>query len=120
MGSALNPVGAVLAAGASRRLGRPKQLVAYRGEPLVRRATRAAAEMEATAVVLGASAHEVAGVLGDGIGGLHNEQWIEGMASSIRTAVAWAEARGAPALVLLLCDQPLVEARHVAELTAAW
>jgi molybdenum cofactor cytidylyltransferase len=118
----MNPVAVVLAAGASRRLGRPKQLALYRGEPLVRHATRAAsaAGSEGTAVVLGSSAREIAGALGEGIVCLHNAQWMEGIASSIRAAVAWAEQRGAPALVLLLSDQPLVEARHVAALVTAW
>jgi molybdenum cofactor cytidylyltransferase len=51
----------VLAAGASSRLGAAKQLVEFRGEPLVRRAARVAIETGADplVVVLGARAAEI-------------------------------------------------------------
>jgi CTP:molybdopterin cytidylyltransferase MocA len=117
-------VAAVLAAGASKRLGRPKQLVQFRGEPLVRRALAATRlpQIAEAAVVLGADADEIAHALPLDLPvvRLANEAWQEGIASSIRTAVVWAEERAAAALVLLLVDQPLVEASHVARLIAAW
>jgi molybdenum cofactor cytidylyltransferase len=42
----------VLAAGGSSRLGQPKQLLAFRGETLIRRAVRAAAEAECAPIVV--------------------------------------------------------------------
>jgi molybdenum cofactor cytidylyltransferase len=46
-------VGAIiLAAGGSSRLGQPKQLLTFRGESLIRRAVRAAAEAECTPIVI--------------------------------------------------------------------
>src|SRR4051812_43066870 len=56
---------AILAAGASRRLGFPKQLVELCGEPLVRRAVNSALRSgaAATAVVVGAHAPAVREVL---------------------------------------------------------
>jgi len=114
-------VSVVLAAGASRRLGRPKQLVPFRGEPLVKRALAAVTipEVTATAVVLGANGDLVASVLDDRAARIWNPSWKEGIASSIRMAVAWAEERRASALVIALADQPLIEPAHVTRLIAA-
>ena len=60
--------GLVLAAGGSTRLGIPKQLIEFRGEPLVRRAARSAADAGAAPVivVVGASAADVVQAL-DGL-----------------------------------------------------
>jgi molybdenum cofactor cytidylyltransferase len=47
-----NVAAVVLAAGGSLRLGQPKQLLTYRGETLIRRAVRAAAEAECAPIVV--------------------------------------------------------------------
>src|SRR5689334_4089900 len=51
---------AILASGASRRLGQPKQLVSLEGEPLLRRQCRIAVEARIgpVAVILGCHANE--------------------------------------------------------------
>ena len=101
----------ILAAGGSRRLGRPKQLVEIEGQSLVRRAAEAAlsAGSGSVHVVVGA---EVAGVR-TALEGLPvelvvNEAWKEGVASSIRAAIDAIERREHPVetLILMLCDQP--------------
>ena len=102
----------VLAAGASRRMGEPKQLLRCEGETLLRRAVRAAlgSRCRPLIVVLGANAE----ALGDEVVGARvavNEEWAEGMSSSIRCglrALEAATAGTAEAVVLTLCDQPLV------------
>ena len=113
----------LLAAGASRRLGRAKQLETLEGEPLVRRAARAAlgAGCEPVVVVLGAEAEAVAAAL-DGLALtlVRNEAWEEGMASSLGAGLAALgdaapEARGA---LLLLADQPAVDAALLRRLLA--
>lgn len=114
---------AILAAGGSRRLGQPKQLVALRGEPLVRR-TAALAEAvgcEGVAVVVGCEAERVAAALhGLACVQLENTAWQEGIASSIRVAVRWAQARELDALMLLVCDQTRLSADVLLQLWAAW
>ncbi len=100
----------VLAAGASRRLGRPKQLVPIAGVPLLRRVVLAClgSAVAQTHVVLGAHAEHFSPVLADlPAGVIMNPDWEEGMASSIRAALAQVlRAEPAPtAVMIVLADQ---------------
>ncbi|HEV7706440.1 MAG TPA: nucleotidyltransferase family protein [Gemmatimonadaceae bacterium] len=104
----------VLAAGGSSRLGTPKQLIDFRGEPLVRRAARAAAEAGANpvVVVLGAEATEIARALGgvESVSSIVNDLWQSGLASSLAMGIREA-VRISPrcdALLIITGDQPLV------------
>ncbi|MDB4957164.1 MAG: hypothetical protein JWO36_4733 [Myxococcales bacterium] len=113
----------VLAAGGSRRLGHAKQLVELEGEPLVRRIAAACVAMHAgpVGVVIGARADAVAAALEPlHVARVDNEAWQEGIASSIRTGVRWAESTNAGALLIVLGDQPLVTGEHLASLRDAW
>ena len=110
-------VGAViLAAGASVRLGRPKQLLEIDGQPLVVRAAEAAlgAGAAPVVVVLGANAEQIRPVLrGVDVGLVLNQDWNDGMASSVRAGL---HALGQitlrlDAVLLAVCDQPAFDAR---------
>jgi molybdenum cofactor cytidylyltransferase len=110
----------VLAAGASSRLGVPKQLVRLDGEPLVCRAARVAVESGARSVIVvtGASSEAVAETLGGARVRLaFNARWAEGPGSSIRTglqALLSETSRHREELaVLMLVDQPLVTPEHL-------
>ena len=112
----------VLAAGASRRLQQPKQLLLHRGEPLVRQAATAACQSNAAtcAVVVGAHATAVSVALsGLPLEIIENGNFAEGLASSIRVALAWAEQRRCSALLLALCDQPRLTTAHLDRLIRA-
>src|SRR6266567_5730824 len=80
----------VMAAGASTRLGSPKQLVMLGSETLLERAVRVAREAGCSPVVVVVGAHHVqvlgSNVLGDAVPVI-NDEWEEGMASSIRLGV---------------------------------
>jgi len=110
----------ILAGGASRRLGSPKQLVLHQGETLLRRAVAAASACAPVLVVTGYRAQDMAANL-EGLDVLivPNPQWEEGMASSLRAGVGALppEAKGA---LFLVCDQPAVDAALVARLLKAW
>jgi molybdenum cofactor cytidylyltransferase len=113
------PVAAIIvAAGSSSRLGQPKQLVLIDGEPLLRRAIRCAQEAGASPVfvVLGAHRERIESAIDfDAAMIVVNEDWEEGLASSIRAGVGAAEktAAGAAGLLLMTCDQPRVTAEHL-------
>jgi molybdenum cofactor cytidylyltransferase len=111
---------ALLAAGGSRRLGHPKQLVRVDGEALVRRAARAVlgAGVASLTVVLGARAGAIALELaGLPLRVAENPRWEEGMGTSIRCALdALAGAEARDGLLLLTCDQLEVTSAHLARL----
>lgn len=105
----------VLAAGASSRLGRSKQLLPYQGHTLVEHAAQVALDSGAAEVfvVLGCDADAVGEPLKDmGVRALFNPNWQEGMGSSIRTGVA-ALSKTTKVVVISLVDQPHVTADHL-------
>jgi len=112
----------VLAAGASRRFGSPKQLVRVDGQSLLQRAIAHASGLlgSAVTVVLGAHAAEIAETLPPGNAGiLINRNWQEGIASSIRTAVQRLPG-ACDGVMLMLADQPLVGSETLSRLITAW
>ena len=116
------PVAAVvLAAGRSRRLGHPKQLVVFRGEALVHRAARAALEAgaERVVVVIAPGADAVRQAVADlPVQVVENPAADSGMGSSVSLGVARIR-REAPDCLLTTCDQPLLDGAHLARLVAA-
>ena len=113
---------AVLAAGGSSRLGRPKQLLVLEGEPLVRRAARAALEagFAPVVVVVGARAGEVrAALAGLSVEVVENAAWAEGLAGAVRLGIGSLARAGARAAALLGCDQPHLSAAHLVRLEEA-
>ncbi len=112
---------AILAAGASRRLGRPKQLVLWRGHELVRHLALQALSSRASevAVVVGAHAERVVTAVSDlPVSCIVNLGWREGVASSIRCATHWAAQRSLDALILMASDQPHLDMHHLDRLVS--
>jgi CTP:molybdopterin cytidylyltransferase MocA len=116
-------VAAVLAAGASRRLGRRKQLLPFEGGTLLGRIASRVCQTTCArvAVVLGAAADSIAPVLADiPVEIVRNDGWEEGIASSIRCATAWARGQDATALLLSVADQPRLSVAHLDALLAGF
>lgn len=115
----------LLAAGASSRLGRPKQLLRYQGHTLLRRAaeTAVASGCHPIVVVTGAQHEALLPELeGLPVEVVHNAAWATGMGASIKTGLAaltkLPEAEELPAVIVLLCDQPLVTPELLQQLVA--
>ncbi|MGV3614207.1 MAG: nucleotidyltransferase family protein [Fimbriimonas sp.] len=112
----------ILAAGESRRMGRPKQLLPYGDRTLIEHAVVNARQSEAAEiiVVVGAYAHEIRASLEYlGVVVRENLHWRDGMGGSIACGV---DALSTQVAVIVLGDQPLVPAehlRHLAELVLA-
>ena len=112
----------VLAAGSAKRFGATKQLERVGGQPLVRRAADLAYEMcgDHTVLVVGHDWRAVTAAARDDSGYLvYNERHEDGLGTSISLAVRCV-AHAASAIALLLADQPLITAQHLASLCEAW
>lgn len=112
--------GLVLAAGGSKRLGAPKQLLPYNRRTLLDHVldTARAAPFDQRLCVIGGSAHEVRERVDlTGIETVENRHFGEGCSSSIAAALATVDAR-ADVLVLMLGDQPGVTPQAVNALIA--
>jgi molybdenum cofactor cytidylyltransferase len=112
----------VLAAGASTRLGRAKQLLPIEGEPALRRATRSALATDPLdcIVVLGHDAEHIESAL-DGLSArlLRITDFSSGMAASLRAGIA-ALRPDCDGALIVLTDQPALTAEHLCALCAAW
>lgn len=113
----------LLAAGSSSRLARPKQLLPYQGQTLLRHAAEVAAASPCRPLVL------VTGALHDEllpeIEGLpfhvvRNDAWADGMGGSIAAGLQELESafevHNVDAVVVMLCDQPLLMPEVIGEL----
>jgi molybdenum cofactor cytidylyltransferase len=115
----MSVAGVVLAAGASTRLGRPKQEIVLdeaTAETLVERTVRAAleADLSPVVVVVQPGASFVDRLRGCVV--VTNEHAGEGMASSIRCGIqALRDVAGA---VVMTCDQVKMRAEHLRQLCA--
>jgi len=114
----------ILAAGASTRMGQPKQLLPLDGKPLVVRAAEAALASSAwpVIVVLGANAAAIRPSLARlPILIAENAAWAEGMAASLRAGVTTLQqfSRAIDGVVVALCDQPAFSAESIRRLVAA-
>src|SRR6266480_6415136 len=111
----------ILAAGESSRFGRPKQLIQFRGKSLLHRIVDAAkkARCSPTVAVIGSDREEVEREL-KAVGAIivENENWRLGIGTSIRAGMRRLidNAPTLEAVVLLVCDQPFVNARTIAQL----
>ena len=102
----------ILAAGSSSRLGRPKQLLELGGKNLLQKSIIAALNVSKNViVVLGANEQLIRPTISDlPIEIILNKDWAKGMSSSIQTGMSILKNKDCEAVLIMLCDQPFVDA----------
>jgi molybdenum cofactor cytidylyltransferase len=115
--------GIILAAGASARMGRPKQLLPLAGRPLLQHVVDAAAasSLDEIILVLGHNAAEIRAALvcPDRVRIIVGTDHTAGQSASLRAGVH-AASPAATAVAILLGDQPGISARLIDTVVAAF
>lgn len=115
----------ILAAGASRRMGQPKQLLKWQGKSLIQHVCKLALSTDCSPVilVLGANADVIrAGLATRGMNIVVNADWQLGMGGSLKAGInKLVEINPAvDAAIILLVDQPLVDNHHIQKLLESY
>jgi len=114
-------VGVIVAAGASTRMGRPKQLLEIGGRPLLQWVVDAAeaSTLDRVVVVTGHAADEVRAAISLGRAvWAHNPEPDRGTMSSLRAGLAVVDAPDA--VMKLVCDQPEVTSDVIDGVVGSW
>jgi molybdenum cofactor cytidylyltransferase len=120
--SLLNSYGIILlAAGQSARLGKPKQLLNYKGKTLLAHSLQIAIEtqLQPIVTVLGANLDTLKqSIEPTNTNIVINQEWSEGMASSIRCGIEelLKIAPSIAGIIIMVCDQPYVTAKLLTDL----
>jgi len=115
----------ILAAGNSSRLGRPKQLLPYRGKTLLTHAVSETldAGLYPVVVVTGACHEEVKNSLhGQSLDIIFNPDWEKGMASGIIAGLSniLSLHPDVDAVIVAVCDQPFISSGLLLQLVSTF
>jgi nicotine blue oxidoreductase len=120
----MSVVGLVLAAGGGSRMGMPKAILGFRGQPLITRAVRTAfaGGCDTVCAVVGAEVRKATSYA-EAVGAFVavNDAWAEGMGGSLRAGLDSVERAvpDASAALVLLVDQPDITANAIAAVLSA-
>lgn len=112
----------ILAAGSSTRMGSNKLLADLNGAPMIAQTVKrvAASAVESVTVVTGYQAEKTETALQDfKIQKIHNPNFADGLASSLRVGVAALQS-SCDAILVCLGDMPLIDPRDVNRMIAAF
>jgi molybdenum cofactor cytidylyltransferase len=113
----------LLAAGSSSRLGRAKQLIDFQEKTLIQKAIDEAkmSQADCMVVVLGANADLIhSGFEPSSTPFIVNPDWEQGMSSSMQAGLRFLmEKEEINQVLLMLCDQPFVDASLLDQLITA-
>ncbi len=112
----------ILAAGASRRMGKPKQLLKIDNQTLIERAIAItqALEHQETVIVLGANAQQITPFIASrpALDFIINEDWEQGMGTTLKAGLSFLlnAEKDLSAVIVMVCDQPYLSAKKLQEL----
>lgn len=115
----------ILAAGASRRMGQPKQLLLYRGQTLLSHITQIAISSYCSPVIviLGANGAKIEPeIVRFPITIVKNNYWDKGISNSISCGINYIQKQysNIDAALFLTCDQPFVSVNLIEQLISAY
>ena len=115
----------IMAAGSSQRLGQPKQLLQFQGLSLTRRIAIESikANIGDVTIITGYHRESVEKEVSDlNVSTFFNEEWSEGLGSSIRNGLKFLTNKkpGLNAVLIAMVDQPYVDAEHLKKLVNAY
>lgn len=113
----------ILAAGASSRMGTPKQLLLHQGRSFLSQIveTAIASICRPIVVVLGANAQQIKSEISHfPVQVVENECWHQGMSSSIKVGMQALVNQNIESVAIAVCDQPFVSAKIINQLIAAY
>jgi len=112
----------ILAAGASRRMGTPKQLLKIDNQTLIERAVSLtqALNNQQTVVVLGANAAKISPYISEQekVNVIINENWQQGMGTTLKTGMEFLlqQTNNFAAIIVMVCDQPYLSTETLQQL----
>jgi molybdenum cofactor cytidylyltransferase len=114
----------ILAAGQSKRMGQPKQMLHFQEITLLEHAinTALATQIQPVVVVLGAHHDAMLPVSsGKAIRVVVNDDWPSGMASSLKLGLHYLQLQApqTDGVIFMLCDQPFVSVKVLSNLMLA-
>ncbi|TDF92015.1 nucleotidyltransferase family protein [Paenibacillus piri] len=114
----------ILAAGQSKRMGSPKQLLPIQGESLIRFVAQKAVSVQAEGVhvgIVGTDEPRMKEQCAElPVAWIENRQADQGMSTSIRAGIEHAMACGAGAVMVILGDQPDLDPAVMTRMAAAY
>lgn len=122
MNPASRVAGIILAAGSSSRMGRPKQLLFFRGQTVIECVVdnALASSLSRVVVVLGHQSAAISSLIQErDLTVVFNSDYHEGQSSSVRTGLQ-AVKDDVDAVLFLLGDQPLISAETIDLILAAY
>ena len=114
--------GVILAAGESSRMGQLKQLLTYKGQPLVRgvAATASRSDFDEVLLITGAGSAEIEqAVAGIPLRVVYNVDWRQGQSTSVCVGVKNLAA-ASRAVMFILADQPLIDVNLINGIIACY
>lgn len=108
----------ILAAGASVRMGQPKQILPWKNSTLLGHAIEVANSISSTImIVLGANAEKIKKQLPNQVKNILNKDWESGMGTSIAKGIAaFEQSADLDRVLIMLVDQPLIDVQYLQKL----